>query len=62
MTNNQLSQYNIFSLIFSWFALANLWLTFAIIIELLPTQKLIAFGTTEIVSDYFLYWLLREWN
>jgi len=40
--------YNIFSLVFSWFALANLWLTFAIIIELLPTQNLIAFGTTEI--------------
>jgi len=38
-------------LIFSWFALANLWLTFAIIIELLPSQKLIAFGTVAVVSD-----------
>jgi len=60
VTNNQLAQYNVFSLVFSWFALANLWLTFAIIIELLPTQNLIAFGTTEIVSDHFFYWLLRE--
>lgn len=40
--------YNVFTLIFSWFALANLWLTFAIIIDLLPSQKLYAFGTAEI--------------
>ena len=31
--------YNIASLIFSWFALANLWLTFTIIIRLLPASK-----------------------
>ncbi|KAF7332167.1 Chitin synthase [Mycena kentingensis (nom. inval.)] len=40
--------YNIFSLIFSWFALANLWLTFSIIIDLLPTQNIIIFGTASI--------------
>jgi len=40
--------YNIFSLIFSWFALANYWLTFSIIIDLLPSQNIIIFGTTTI--------------
>lgn len=30
--------YNILSLVFSWFALANLWLTFTVIIDLLPAQ------------------------
>ena len=30
--------YNAFSLFFSWFSLANLWLTFSIIIDLLPEQ------------------------
>ncbi|TFK28777.1 glycosyltransferase family 2 protein [Coprinopsis marcescibilis] len=30
--------YNILSLVFSWFALANLWLTFSIVIDLLPQQ------------------------
>jgi chitin synthase len=29
--------YNVFSLVFSWFALANMWLTFSIIIDLLPS-------------------------
>lgn len=43
-------QYNVFSLIFSWFALANIWLTFSIIIDLLPSQGIIIFGTEEIVS------------
>ncbi|CAE6538549.1 unnamed protein product [Rhizoctonia solani] len=43
--------YNVFSLVFSWFALANLWLTFSIIIELLPNQKVYAFGT-EAVTFY----------
>ncbi|KAG5646609.1 Chitin synthase, class 1 [Asterophora parasitica] len=43
--------YNIFSLIFSWFALANLWLTFSIIIELLPTQGIIIFGT-ELITHW----------
>ncbi|KAI0034078.1 glycosyltransferase family 2 protein [Vararia minispora EC-137] len=37
--------YNIFSLFFSWFALANLWLTFSIIIDLLPNNGIVFFGT-----------------
>ncbi|KAF7433398.1 Chitin synthase, class 2 [Pleurotus ostreatus] len=40
--------YNVFSLIFSWFALANIWLTFSIIIDLLPSQGIIIFGTEEV--------------
>ncbi|KAI0089171.1 glycosyltransferase family 2 protein [Irpex rosettiformis] len=40
--------YNIFSLVFSWFALANLWLTFSIIIDLLPSQNIIIFGTAAV--------------
>jgi chitin synthase len=40
--------YNVFSLIFSWFALANLWLTFSIIIDLLPSQNIIVFATADI--------------
>ncbi|CAL1701071.1 unnamed protein product [Somion occarium] len=40
--------YNVFSLVFSWFALANIWLTFSIVIDLLPSQKLIIFGTEAV--------------
>ncbi|KAG2056473.1 glycosyltransferase family 2 protein [Suillus hirtellus] len=40
--------YNIFSLVFSWFALANIWLTFSIIIDLLPSQNIIIFGTADV--------------
>lgn len=40
--------YNIFSLMFSWFALANIWLTFSIIIDLLPSQNIIIFGTADV--------------
>ncbi|TFK75950.1 glycosyltransferase family 2 protein [Pluteus cervinus] len=40
--------YNVFSLIFSWFALANIWLTFSIIIELLPRENIFIFGTDDI--------------
>jgi chitin synthase len=45
-----LLQYNVFSLLFSWFALANLWLTFSIIIDLLPSQTpaINVFGTADI--------------
>jgi chitin synthase len=43
-------QYNLFYLIFSWFALANLWLTFSIIIDLLPNQSIYIFGTAAVVS------------
>ncbi|KAK7696039.1 Chitin synthase, class 7 [Cerrena zonata] len=40
--------YNAVSLVFSWFALANIWLTFSIVIDLLPSQGLILFGTTAV--------------
>jgi chitin synthase len=42
-------KYNIMSLVFSWFALANIWLTFSIIIDLLPSQHIVIFGTPDIV-------------
>ena len=45
-----ISQYNVVSLVFSWFALANIWLTFSIIIDLLPSQNIHIFGTNYIVS------------
>jgi chitin synthase len=48
-------QYNVFSLIFSWFALANIWLTFSIIIDLLPSQGVVIFGTADIVSFGFTF-------
>jgi len=42
--------YNVISLVFSWFALANLWLTFSLVIELLPEQKnsINVFGTATV--------------
>lgn len=44
--------YNIFSLIFTWFSLANMWLTFSIIIDLLPssnqTHPVYIFGTEAV--------------
>ncbi|KAJ7275494.1 chitin synthase [Mycena haematopus] len=40
--------YNAISLFFSWFALANLWLTFSIIIDLLPSQGVI-FGSLVLI-------------
>ncbi|KAF9006420.1 glycosyltransferase family 2 protein [Cyathus striatus] len=40
--------YNTFSLIFSWFALANMWLTFSIIIDLLVDENHLIFGTAAI--------------
>ena len=45
-------QYNLFNLVFSWFALANLWLTFSIVIELVPSASvgINLFVTTDIVS------------
>ncbi|CAO1633403.1 unnamed protein product [Sympodiomycopsis kandeliae] len=46
--------YNIVVLIFSWFALANLWLTFSIIINFLPNQLLKHAG--EGVLDAF-HWI-----
>jgi chitin synthase len=47
-------QYNIFSLIFSWFSLANIWLTFSIIIDLLANQGVFIFGTAAVVSVSYL--------
>jgi chitin synthase len=51
--------YNFFSLVFSWFALANLWLTFSIIIDLLPNQGTNLFGTADITHwvNLSLKWL-----
>ncbi|KAF7320160.1 hypothetical protein MKEN_00800500 [Mycena kentingensis (nom. inval.)] len=43
--------YNAFSLFFSWFALANLWLTFSIIIDLLPSQGIIFWNVV------FIHWV-----
>ncbi|KIK65305.1 glycosyltransferase family 2 protein [Collybiopsis luxurians FD-317 M1] len=43
--------YNIFSLVFSWFSLANIWLTFSIIIDLLPNlsqNPIFIFGTKDV--------------
>ncbi|ODN78774.1 hypothetical protein L202_04333 [Cryptococcus amylolentus CBS 6039] len=41
--------YNLCSLVFSWFALANLWLTFTIVIQLLPqSSHIYLFGTEEV--------------
>ncbi|TDL29527.1 chitin synthase [Rickenella mellea] len=43
--------YNVFSLVFSWFALANLWLSFSIVIDLLPNlnpDPIIIFGTQDV--------------
>ncbi|KAJ3510618.1 hypothetical protein NLJ89_g4567 [Agrocybe chaxingu] len=40
--------YNFFQLVFSWFALANLWLTFSIIIDLLPDQGIYLFRTATV--------------
>lgn len=47
-------KYNIISLIFTWFAMANMWLTFSIVINLLPDQKIDLFGTATIVSHLIL--------
>ncbi|KAH8831645.1 chitin synthase [Flagelloscypha sp. PMI_526] len=41
--------YNALSLIFSWFLLANMWLAFSIIIDLLPRQGIIIGGNLEII-------------
>ncbi|KAK2466180.1 hypothetical protein APHAL10511_001822 [Amanita phalloides] len=51
--------YNVFSLLFSWFALANMWLTFSIIIDLLPSQNIIFFGTLAITHwiNLVLKWI-----
>lgn len=41
------------NLIFSWFALANLWLTFSIIINLVPdATHIYLFGNEQVVSPH----------
>jgi chitin synthase len=49
--------YNVFSLIFSWFALANIWLTFSIIIDLVPTQGLVFFGGNNNTGLDITHWV-----
>lgn len=44
-------QYNVVSLLFSWFALANVWLTYDIVVSFLPDQHVYVFGTAGIVGD-----------
>lgn len=43
------SLFNALSLIFTWFSLANLWLTFSIIIDFLPSQGIVITGNINIV-------------
>lgn len=49
--------YNIFSLLFSWFALANIWLTFSIIIDLLPSQGIVFFGGNNNTGLEITHWV-----
>jgi chitin synthase len=49
--------YNVFSLLFSWFALANIWLTFSIIIDLVPTQGLVFFGGNNQTGLDITHWV-----
>ncbi|CAO1630332.1 unnamed protein product [Parajaminaea phylloscopi] len=51
--------YNIFVLIFSWFALANLWLTFSIIINFLPDQLLKHAGQTALDAVHWVNLALK---
>jgi chitin synthase len=44
-------QFNAVQLLFTWFSLANLWLTFSIIIDLLPTQGIIIGGNVVAVRS-----------
>jgi hypothetical protein len=51
-------QYNIISLVFTWFQLANLWLTFSIVIDLLPNltdHPFYMFGSQIAVRLHTLY-------
>jgi chitin synthase len=49
--------YNVFTLTFSWFALANLWLTFSIIIDLLPSEGLVLFGGNNHTGLDITHWV-----
>ena len=46
--------YNLCQLIFSWFALGNLWLTFAIIIQYLPNVLLREYGDTWLIAFHWI--------
>jgi chitin synthase len=52
--------YNAFNLLFSWFALANLWLTFSIIIDFLPN---VIFKDSSDTVQLILHWvnLAAKW-
>jgi len=43
--------------VFSWFALANLWLTFSIIIDLLPDEGLVLFGGDNHTGLDITHWI-----
>jgi len=49
--------YNVFALLFSWFALANIWLTFSIIIDLLPSQNIVFFGGNNNTGLDVTHWV-----
>jgi hypothetical protein len=46
-----LSKFNAVQLFFTWFSLANMWLTFSIIVDLLPTQGIVIGGNIVVVSN-----------
>lgn len=43
------AQFNTAQLVFTWFSLANLWLTFSIIIDLLPSQGIVIGGNINVI-------------
>jgi hypothetical protein len=45
------SKFNAVQLFFTWFSLANMWLTFSIIVDLLPTQGVVIGGNVVVVSN-----------
>jgi len=56
-------QYNAYQLFFSWFALANVWLTFSIIIDLVPAlspHPIYLFVTKDIVRAFFFPFFLSD--
>ncbi|KAG6889222.1 hypothetical protein C0992_006034, partial [Termitomyces sp. T32_za158] len=47
--NGGSSQFNVATLFFTWFSLANLWLTFSIIIDFLPSQSIVIDGHIVVI-------------
>lgn len=47
--SNVVIQFNAVQLFFTWFSLANLWLTFSIIIDLLPAQGVVIGGNIVVI-------------